>query len=132
MTFFNKIFIATYVYYEQKKNANIRWSATCMYCAIQILFVFLPLLTIKVALQSHFLSSLYTKHKYLYLPIPIIWLFLVWYFYSKDKILKLHNEYDQFSPEIKKIWKWLPFSFLILSVLFFCVLVLVNTHIQHK
>ena len=130
MTFFDKIFISSYNFFKRGGREDSRFAAICLLLAIQIAFLTLPLLILKVLFQSTFLSSLHHYSKLIAIPIIIFWILIHFENYGKKKTGNLYEEYSNRSESFRRFWNWLPFLILIFFIIVLFLLVILNEHMQ--
>ena len=112
MGFYNNIFSAAYYFYKENNSKAPRYASACVVAISQILLLLVLLGIIKKLEIVDVFKML--KNMYLSIPIMLIWLFMVYFFYSTAKTEKILKEFDSKSEKIKYAWNILA----VLSVIF--------------
>lgn len=129
MNFTDKLFIGSYAFFRKRGREDARFAAVATTCAVQFCTLIMPLLLFKILLRSTFLSSFHTSNALLFLPIPFIWIGVIYFFYSKEKIEKLYIAFNDMTARNKQKWTYLHLGLLIFWCIFLFFLVYLNKHI---
>lgn len=119
MSFYNKIFAATFRYYSKYKNEAPRFSAVCVVAISQLLLLLL-LILLKKANIVDILGIM--PSKYYFIPIFILWLIIVYRYYSQEKIFKLIDIFEQMPLMTRRIWGIITIICLIFPVVIIAIL----------
>lgn len=117
---FDKLFLSFYFFFRKKDRSIARYSTICVLVVIQIFLLATPLMLIKW-LWGFKISGL-PATKLSVAPFTLLWIFLVWRFYSKDKIQVLLAKYAYLNVEQKKQWFVRALVFFIALIILFFVL----------
>ena len=62
MTFFDKIFISTYIFSKNRKDETPRVTSSCFVLAMQVFLILLPVLTLKLFFRIRLPSFIPLEH----------------------------------------------------------------------
>ena len=102
MNFYNHIFCSAYTFYKESNSGSPRYSASCIVTASQILFFLIILIVLKVFGITDFIETL--NSKYIFIPIILVWIFIVHYFYSKERTQNFLRKFELLSDRKKEVW----------------------------
>jgi uncharacterized membrane protein len=121
MNFFNNIFSSSYKYYAKFKNEVPLGSAVCVVCVSQITLALLLVACIGKLIGKNLF--LFLPHKLYYLPIFILWLFMLFRYYSPARAEKILTEFNKKDKASRRMWALLSvISFIGPIIIFFIVL----------
>lgn len=102
MNFYNNIFCSAYNFYKENNSKAPRFSAACIVAISQTLFFVFVSAIIK---RLGFIDVFKIWHnKYYFGLFTIIWMFTVYFFYSRDKMMKLLERFELLSDRKKEAW----------------------------
>jgi hypothetical protein len=102
MKFYNNIFGATYKYYSRYQTEAPLFSAVCVVTVCQMALLFLGIILLKVSGLVDIFSML--PSKYYFIPIFILWLILVYRYYTKGKAAEIVENFEQKPLYQRRIW----------------------------
>jgi hypothetical protein len=131
MNFFDKLFISFYNYFRNRGDQDAKFAAICMLICVQLLMIFLPLLLIKTLYQSTAFSFAHPYSRIIGAVIGSLWILIVSFRYTKEKVAILSEIYNIQSESFKRVWKWMPLILIVLLLLAFYLIIELNQHLQN-
>ena len=120
MRFYNNIFGATYKYYSRYKTEAPLFSAVCVVTVCQMVLSFLIIILLKVAGAIDIFGML--PSKYYFLPLLILWLFLINRYYTKAKVEEVVKVFEQKSLSERRMWGGVTIICFILPIVIIAML----------
>lgn len=111
MKFYNNIYAACYKFYSKFKNETPYSTSIIVVDVCQMTLILLIIVIIK-KITNYNLASL-LPNKYYFLPFLILQLYLLYKYYSKEKVNSILEEFETKSPNAKKMWGALTIFFFI-------------------
>lgn len=102
MRFYNNIFGATYKYYSRYKTEAPLFSAVCVVTVCQMVLLFLIIILLKVAGIVDIFGML--PSKYYFIPVLILWIILIYRYYTKEKTDEVVKNFEQKSLSERRMW----------------------------
>jgi hypothetical protein len=111
---YNNIFAATFNYYSRFKNESPRFSAACVVTVCQMVLLFLGIIILKKIGNIDIFGML--PSKYLIIPFLVIWLYLVYRYYTKEKVNQVIELFSQKTILARRLWGVLTIVHFILPI----------------
>jgi hypothetical protein len=121
MLLFDNMFASTYNYYSKFKNEAPLGSSICVVFVSQITLLVLLIILIGKIFDTNFF--MYLPNKYYFIPLFIIWFFVLYKYYSREKALEIVNEFKLKTPSSRTGWGILTVMLFVLpTILIFVAL----------
>lgn len=117
--FYNNIYAATYKYSRFKTEAP-RFSAACVVTVCQIVLLFMILILLKITGVVNILGLL--PSKYYFIPVFILWLIVVYKYYTKERTEKILRRYEQKPLVHRRLWSLIVISSFVIPIVIIALL----------
>jgi hypothetical protein len=119
----NEIFVTYYNFYLKKEGPkSARFGAAFAIFMIQLFCVGIFLISTKLLFKAEFDLDLIINSRLIAILIASVWIFGNYFFYSKDRVRRLLEQYNQKSMKSVKALKFISWSLPLILAIFICVL----------
>lgn len=115
MKLYNNLFAASFKFYNRFKGETPLGTSVCVIFVCQMTLFFLIIIIIKKLSGVNFLSVL--PNKYYFIPFFILWLYLIYKYYSKERVQLILQEFEGKSINEKRKWSVLTLVFFIVPLI---------------
>jgi hypothetical protein len=102
MIFFQRVFSSSYVFYSKYKREDPFFASVIIVMAVQLLLFFLGISLVR--LLTGILLMPNTSSVYLWVPLSLLWIFLVWLYFKKSDYKSFVEEFKGLSRRVRVLW----------------------------